>query len=74
MLASVYLHGEIDKDTLMLPLHVPDFSRIHVFETFSGGYAGWKHATRFLSDVFGRPMQTIGIDSSLEACIVSITA
>ena len=43
---------EIDKDTLMLLVHMPDFSRIHVLETFSGGYAGWKHATRFLSDVF----------------------
>ena len=59
---------EIDGHTMVLPISVPSMEKLHVLELFSGGYAGWKHASRFLKELFRVPMQTVGIDSSMDAC------
>ena len=59
---------EIDEHTMVLPIKVPSMTKLHILELFAGGYAGWKHASRFLKEVFQVPMQTVGIDASMEAC------
>ena len=43
--------------------------KIHVFESFAGAYAGWKHACRFLQDHFSIPFQTVGLEFDLSTCV-----
>lgn len=62
------LAWEIDEHTVVLPVKVPSRDKLHILEMFSGGYAGWKHASRLIKDLFHVQMQTVAIDSDLDAC------
>ena len=59
----------IDRSTMVLPLKEQLHEDIHVFETFAGGYGGWKVATKVLKNMYDMPIKTVALDESLNACL-----